>query len=213
MSRAIADQGGQEAAVARAMHRRREPHDAGPYPLGGERQGRLRVGDARVAAQVGQVLLGGDPAGREVEGARGDHQRPVGAHQGRADRVDRRQVRLRGRRHAGEVMVVAEVDHPVGLGRPGPQAVEVVQFAAVYLGAERGDGGGGALRSREAEDLVAGVEQFGDDGGADPAAGSGDEDAHDDLLSRPLDEAAVMSLDDINLAGDVTVRHAPRVGA
>ena len=79
------------------------------------------------------------------------------------------QVGARLRRHAREVVVVAEVDDAVGGRGAGAQAVEVVEVAAAHLGAERGDRRGGGVGAGEADDLVAGGEQLGDDGGADPA--------------------------------------------
>ena len=60
-----------------------------------------------------------------------------------------------------------EVDDAVGLLRAGAQAVEVVEGAAMDLGAGGGDGFGRGVRTGEAEDLVAGLDQLGDDGGAD----------------------------------------------
>jgi hypothetical protein len=78
-------------------------------------------------------------------------------------------------------MVVGEVDDTVGFGRPGPQAVGIVEVAAVHLSAQRRDGGCGVVRAGQAQDPVSGVDQVGDDRGADPAGGSGDEDAHETL--------------------------------
>jgi hypothetical protein len=76
-------------------------------------------------------------------------------------------------------VVVAEVDHAVAGRGGGPQAFEVVQIAALDVGAERGDLGRGGVRAGQAEHLVAGGEQFGDDGGRDPAGRPGDEDTHE----------------------------------
>jgi hypothetical protein len=61
------------------------------------------------------------------------------------------------------------VDHAVGLGGGGLQTVEVVEVAAAHLGAERGDDLSGGIRTGQADDLVAVVEQLGDDGGGDVA--------------------------------------------
>ncbi len=53
--------------------------------------------------------------------------------------------------------------------------VEVVEGAADDLGAGRGQGGGRGVGAGEPDDLVACVDELGDDGGADPAGGAGDE--------------------------------------
>ena len=50
-----------------------------------------------------------------------------------------------------------------------PETVEVVEIAAADLGAEGGDGLSGCVRAGQADDLVAVVQQFGDDGGGDVA--------------------------------------------
>jgi hypothetical protein len=134
----------------------------------------------------------------QADHARGDHQGLAGSGEGVAERVDGRPVHRGGGGHAagGEVGVaVAEVDHAVGVGRRGPQAVEVVQVAAAGLGAESGHLGGGRVRAGQADDLVAGLDELGDGGRADPAGCAGDEDAHV--------EPPVMSLDDIVHASTV----------
>jgi hypothetical protein len=62
-----------------------------------------------------------------------------------------------------------EVDYAIGLSGGGPQTVEVVEISAAHLGAEHGDGLSGYFRAGQADDLVAVVEKFGDDGGGDVA--------------------------------------------
>src|ERR1035438_1547814 len=54
---------------------------------------------------------------------------------------------------------------------------------AAHLGAHGLDGGGRGVGSGQAGDLVSGLDQFGDDGRADVAAGAGDEYTHE-WLSR-----------------------------
>lgn len=76
-------------------------------------------------------------------------------------------------------MAVAEVDDAVRVGGGGAEHVEVVQAAAAHLGAGRGDRGGSDVRASQTDHLVTGLEQLGDGGGADPATGAGDEDAHE----------------------------------
>ena len=61
-------------------------------------------------------------------------------------------------------------------GRPATERDEII--AAQHLGAQGGDCLGGVVRAGEPEDLVAGPDELGDDGRADPAGRAGDEDAH-----------------------------------
>jgi hypothetical protein len=75
-------------------------------------------------------------------------------------------------------VVEGEVDHAVGVAGGGLQHFEVIEIAAAHLGAEGGDGRSGCLGAREADDLMAVGEEFGDDGGGDVARGAGDEDTH-----------------------------------
>ena len=75
-----------------------------------------------------------------------------------------------------------EVDDAVGRRGGVAQDVEVVEGSADDLRARRLQGVGGRVRAGEPDDLVARAEELGDDGGADPAAGTGDEDAHGVLL-------------------------------
>jgi hypothetical protein len=60
----------------------------------------------------------------------------------------------------------------------GPQAVEVVKTAPVYLGSGVGERSGRGIRAGQPEDLMARADELGDDGRADPAGRAGDENAH-----------------------------------
>ena len=96
----------------------------------------------------------------------------VGADEGLADRLGGRHIggdRAHEVARAHRLVLEGEVDHAVGLSGGGPQTVEVVEIAAAHLGAERGDGLSGCIRAGQADDLVAVVEKFGDDGGGDVA--------------------------------------------
>ena len=131
---------------------------------------------------VGHVLLGRDRAGLQARQPGGDDERPVGALERRAERLDGAAVRVGGGLEVageGDVVLEGEVDDPVGRGGGGAQALEVVEAAAVDLGAGRGERVGRGVGAGEPDDLVARVDQLGDDGGADPAAGAGDEHAHE----------------------------------
>ena len=72
------------------------------------------------------------------------------------------------------------MDHAVHGAGGAPQAVEVFKIAAMRLGARGGERLGRGVRPRQAEHLMARLEEFRNNGGADEASRSGDEDAHDD---------------------------------
>ena len=59
------------------------------------------------------------------------------------------------------------------------QAAEVGQVAADRLGAQLFDRGGRVFRTRQTEDLVAGLDELGDDSRGDMPAGAGDENTHE----------------------------------
>lgn len=88
---------------------------------------------------VGRVLLGGDASWDEPDHAGRDNQRTVGPLERGADGLERLPVRLGGLLHPREVVVVAEMDDPVGRGRTGAQAVGIVDAATMHLGAARSD--------------------------------------------------------------------------
>ena len=59
------------------------------------------------------------------------------------------------------------------------QAVEIVESAAMHLCPGGGEGGGRGIRAGQPDDLMAGADELGNDGGADPAGRAGDEYAHE----------------------------------
>ncbi len=61
------------------------------------------------------------------------------------------------------------MDDAVGLSGGDRQTVEVVEITAADLGSDGGNGLGGCVGAGEADDLVAGDEKLGDDGGGDMA--------------------------------------------
>src|SRR5204863_5153907 len=77
------------------------------------------------------------------------------------------------------LVLEGQVDDAIGRGGCPPQAVEVVQIAALHLGAGGGQCGGGAVGTGQADDLMPGREQFGDDGGTDVSGRAGDENTHE----------------------------------
>ena len=72
----------------------------------------------------------------------------------------------------------------VGVGRPGPQPVQVRQIPAMHLGPEGGDGGGRGVGPGQPQDLVTRADELGDDGRSDPAGRAGDEYPHEQLSSQ-----------------------------
>ena len=79
---------------------------------------------------------------------------------------------------AHRLVLEGQVDDAVGLGGCLAQAVEVVQVAAADLGAGRRERGRRAVGTGQADDLMPGPQQLGDDRGADVSGRTGDEDAH-----------------------------------
>ena len=75
-------------------------------------------------------------------------------------------------------MVEGQVDHPVRLGRPALQALQVLERPAIGLRAEGGQGLGAGVGAGEAEHLVAGPDQLRDQGRADESARAGDKHTH-----------------------------------
>ncbi len=178
-------EGRDEAVVAGPVHRRREADEHAVHVLRGQGDDLLLGGAACVQGGVGQVRLG---AGRavvgEAEQSGGDHQRAAGAGQGRGEDVNGGAVHPGRLGHLAEVVGVAEVDDAVDVRGRGPQRAGILERAAGDAGAERGHHPGRAVGADEPDDVVAGGEQFGDDGGSDPARRPGHEYAHGDLQGR-----------------------------
>ena len=76
------------------------------------------------------------------------------------------------------------MDDGVGVLGARPDAREIVEVAAADVAPFACEGRGGSVGPGEPGDLVAGGEQFVDDGGTDPSGGSGDENAHDAVSLR-----------------------------
>ena len=68
---------------------------------------------------------------------------------------------------------------PSDVGSGTAQGVEVVERAAMHLRPGGGEGSGRGVRAGQPDDLMAGADELGNDGGADPAGRSGDEYAHE----------------------------------
>ena len=129
-----------------------------------------------------RVPFGAQPSRGEHGRTGGDHERPTGACERGAQRLDRPQIRLGGRLHLREVVDVGEVDDPIGRGRASAQAVEVVESAALHRAPGGGDGSRRSIRTREPDDLMARADELRNHGGADEAGRAGDEHAHEKTL-------------------------------
>ena len=80
-------------------------------------------------------------------------------------------------------MLEGQVDDPVGRRGGGAQPIEVVERTAMRLGPGLGDQHGRGIRTGEPDDLVSGVDELANDGGADKPGRAGDEYTHDNILS------------------------------
>jgi hypothetical protein len=141
-----------------------------------------RTAVERHRGRIGPVPFGRHLARQQPERPGRDDERPIGVRERLAERRDGPAIRFGGVLEApGERDVVLErqVDYAVRRGGGVPQAVQVVQVAAAYPRPGRGERGGRGLRAGEPGDLVAGADEFGHDGGADPAGRAGDEDMHE----------------------------------
>ena len=155
----------------------REASDSANSAVAGRVAGR---GRARRQRRVGVVPVpfGRHPPRGDPEGPGGDDERPARTGQHLAEGLDGAAVRIgRALEVAGEgdVVLEREVDHAVRGGRRVPQDVEVIEGAALHLGPGRGEGRGRGIRAGQPGDLMARAEEFGNDGGADPAGRAGDE--------------------------------------
>ena len=84
-------------------------------------------------------------------------------------------------RKIAEVVVEGQVDDAVGRGRSRTQTVEIVEGAAVRLGAGGLQRGGGLVGAGQAGDLMPSAEQFGHQCRPDVSRRAGDENSHDVL--------------------------------
>ena len=183
-----ADEGGHEPVVAVAVDRRGEAQHrrADARARQGQRkQGGGRSAPGGVGPNLGTghepVVLGGHPTGRHPEHARGEHEGPVGVGQGRAHGLHGPPVGGRGGGEVaaeGDLVLEGQVDHAVGVRRRLGQTVRVVEVASLDDGAGRFQPLRRCLGAGQADHLVAGPQQFGHDGRADPARCAGDKYSH-----------------------------------
>ena len=70
------------------------------------------------------------------------------------------------------------MDHALRHGRAATQAFQVFEIAAMHLGPGGEEGLGARIRASEAQHLMAGADEFLNNGGADKTCRSGDENTH-----------------------------------
>ncbi len=81
-------------------------------------------------------------------------------------------------------MLERQVNHPVGVGGRLGEAVWVVDVALLNNGSGRFQPLRRGLEAGQANHIVSGTEQLGNDGRADPARCAGDEESHDGTSGR-----------------------------
>ena len=185
-----ADQGRHEAVVAVAVtgrgtaarptsgrRGRRGRASAARWPTGSpdrRRGGRRRVGPE-------PVLLGRHPSRCEPERPRGDEERPIGTRERLAEHLDGAAIGIGG---ALEVPEKAMSCLNARWITPSDAAAACAgcrgrRACRVDLCSGRGERRGRGVRAGEPDDLMAGADQLGNDGRADPARRAGDENSHE----------------------------------
>ncbi len=167
------------------------------------------------------VPLGRHPPRCEPERPGGDDERPVRTRERLAEGLDGAAIRVGSALEVpgeGDVVLEREVDHAVRRGGRVPQAVEVVESAALHLRPGGGEGGGRGIRAGQPDDLMARADELGDDGGADPAGRAGDEYTHEKtsrwstVLGAGLRQTGRCQLLSSAIARDVSRCHQRTIG-
>lgn len=187
--------------IAVAVDDGRQPHQAGTHTTSGQVGDRLLGGTActphRGRGDI--IILGGDPAGRQRQGAEGGHQRPVRA-QRLADRGDSRAVdghrsrqesghdpagaapkndpQPRQPASVGELVEERGVDGRIGLRGTRAQTVGILDRTPMRTHARGLQARCRCIGTGQPEDLVAVPDQLAHDGRADEPGRSGDEHPH-----------------------------------
>jgi hypothetical protein len=186
-----ADWRGNEALRDRIVNLR-QSHHRHIDPVRGDGGGRLfrRSAGMLVRTNDGIVFLGrltGHGIGDWSCG--GQDQRPVGAFESRAERLDHTAIVLTVRYEFREVMVEGQVDDAVRSGGSPLEAVQVLKRSASDLGSSRRQTRRLVIRTTEAENLMTGGNQVFDNGRADETGGAGNKHTHEQSLQverRPL---------------------------
>lgn len=163
------------------MRNRRDPHDRRPHAAFGETDhGVFRITARRVECR--NVVLRRRSAERcEDQRAGRRDERLIAAGQCVAESLHDRQICSDGiGKLSGTHVVVLEreMDDGIGAGGHGLQCVDVVDVAGLDRCAGARQRRRSGVASREPDNVVTGGEKFGNDGGADMAGSTGDENAH-----------------------------------
>lgn len=179
-----------------------------PAALG--KAGRSELHGAR-AAGAALVLFGGRAAQRsERAPGRGRHQRLARPGERIAERAENRLlVRSRGATAPGAQLPGVEqreVDHAVSLGGRLPEAIEIIEVTPAHRRAQPGHRGRGLVRAGQADDLMAGRYEYGDQCGR-TREGQSHEQIADELY--PVVENR---MDELGRWFSVSVRPLPPLG-
>ena len=172
-----------ESALALVVDRARQAHGRAPDPARGQVQDRRDRAAATADRPVGRqrVGLGGGAAWDTRRTRDGDEGAAAADELPRRGRRGRHSPRRRpAARASGLLKSLAKARWitPSAFGGAGAKRVQVGEVRRGRLGAGRSAASRGRVGAGEGEDGVAVAEQFGDDGGADQAGATGDEDAH-----------------------------------
>ena len=136
-----------------------------------------------VLVSLGSVRLGRNPARRQPENPRRNHERPVRPGQGFTEHLDSAAVRDRRPRHVpgiDEVVAEGQMDYPISRLRGVAEPVQVLNRPAAHLGAESCNGLGRIIRPSQADYFMTGGNELGHQAGSDPAGCTRHENAHDE---------------------------------
>lgn len=166
------------------MHGRRQAHDRRPDSRFRERDHRVFRIHPRTRLDDVCLRRGSAQPGQHQRARRGD-QRLTGARERIPDRLGGAQVGgYRASEVAGPHRLVLErqVDDAVRFRSGLGQAVDVVEVAAVHLRPGCRERNGSLLGASQPDDMVASLNELGNQGGSDVSGRSGDEDAHSKSL-------------------------------
>jgi hypothetical protein len=163
----------------------RQSHHRNIDPVRGDSGSRLfRRGAGMLGRTDDRIVFLGGLTGHGIgDWSPGGHdQRPVGAFESRAERLDHTAIVLTVRHEFREVMIEGQVDDAVRSGGSRLEAVRVLKRSANDFGTSRSQSRRLAVRTTEAEDLMTGGNQVFDDGRADETGGAGNKHTHGQSL-------------------------------
>jgi hypothetical protein len=97
------------------------------------------------------------------QGSGSDDQWAISARERAAESLDGTPIRLGGRPIVREIMDKSDVHHSVGSLCSDPQACEIFERTAIYIGSPRDKRLGSCIRARKTEHLMTSVDQFSND--------------------------------------------------